>query len=555
MLGHSVGELAAIHIAGVLDLSDACRLVVARGRLMQALAFTRHGSTVSLEATAAEVTAAISAMGLNGKVDIAGHNTPTQTVVSGDVDAVEGVASHFARQLGRKVKSLDVSHAFHSYHMDDILPAFQAVAETLRFNPHRLDVVSGLTGKLAEAGQLEQSSYWVQQARRAVRFSDGIRTLYHQQRVNMFLELGHQPVLLGMAAACLAADQQHNKDNELPAFLPSLISGKQDDTSVVNRTLAKLHVMHVPIDWPTYFKPFSCQRVELPTYAFQRARFNWLDSSRVTNADLNKYTAATDHQNKELRLASSRGGRSSDSSNHFSQFKIDWHQVDRSKIKLGNGSSWGLMCPAGDVAWILEAKVALSRADIWLNEVRQLQDAKHLDGLLCLWDVSSNTDILRQAYHITAKALSQLQTAAMTSFAPPLVWITRQAIGINAHDICVNSTFENDSKYDQNNNKKNGLGAGPLWGLMRTARNEHPGLRLRLIDLGEEKAAFETLAPALMLGADSDEPECAVRHEQVLVPQLQRANVPKPVIEQRRPLLRQDGAVLITGGLGGSASR
>ena len=542
VLGHSVGELAAIHIAGVLDLSDACRLVAARGRLMQALASTRRGSTASLEANAVEVTAAISAIGLNGKVDIAGHNTPTQTVVSGDVDAVEGVASHFARQLGRKVKTLDASHAFHSYHMDDMLPAFQAVAETLRFNPPRLAVVSSLTGRLAEAGQLERPGYWVQQVRRAVRFSDAIHTLYHQQGVNMILELGPQPVLLGMAAACLAADQQQdNNDNELPAFLPSLMTGKKEDSSVVERTLAELHVRHVPIDWPTYFKPFSCQRVELPTYAFQRERFNWLDSLRVMNAGLNKHAATTDHQSNGLHLG--------DSSNDRFQFEVDWHRLDRDKVQLGGGSSWGLLCPAGDVAWISEAKMALSRAGIRLHQVQELQDAEQLDGLLCLWDVSSDVDVLRQAYHFTAKALNQLQTAAMTSFAPPLVWVTRQAVGIRAHDGYVNGTVKNDDDNDWNNNKENGLIAGPLWGLMRTARNEHPELRLRLIDLGEEKATFEALAPALMLGAE--EPECAVRHGQVLVPQIQRANVPKPVVEQRRSLLRQDGAVLITGGLGG----
>ncbi|KAK9315178.1 acyl transferase/acyl hydrolase/lysophospholipase [Lipomyces starkeyi] len=209
------------------------------------------------------------------------------------------------------MKTLDVSHAFHSFYMDDMLP----VVETLQFNPPRLTVVSSLTGRLAEAGQLEPPDYWVQQARRAVRFSDGIQTLYHQQGVNMFLELGPQPVLLGMAAACLAADQQQDNNNELPAFLPSLTTGKRDDISVVQRTLAELH-----------FKPFSCQRVVLPTYAFQRERFNWLNPSRVMNAGLNNHAAITNHQNG-LHL----GG----SSDRF-QFEVDWHRVDRDKAILAS---------------------------------------------------------------------------------------------------------------------------------------------------------------------------------------------------------------------------
>ncbi|CAD6592399.1 MAG: hypothetical protein ASARMPRED_006249 [Alectoria sarmentosa] len=546
VLGHSVGELAAIHIAGVLNLSDACRLVAARGHLMQTLAYSRRGSMVSLEANAVEVTAIISILGLGGKVDIAGRNTPTQTIISGDIDIVEGLASYFVRELGRKMKTLDISYAFHSYHIDDILPAFRAVAETLRFNTPRLTVVSSLTGRLAEAGQLETPDYWVQQARKAVRFSDGVQTLYHQQGVNIFLELGPQPVLLGLAAACLAADQQQdNNNNKLPAFLPSLTTGKNNDISVVKRTLAKLHVMHVPIDWSEYYKPFSCQRVELPTYAFQRERFNWLDPSRVVDDGLNNHAATNNHQRDGLHLDDS-------SSDHF-LFEIDWHRADRDKVQLGGGRSWGLLCPAGDVTWASEVKMALSRAGIQLTQVQQLQDAKQLDGLLCLWDDASDADILRQAYDFTAKALNQLQVAATTSFTPSLVWVTRQAVGVCAHDGYVNAITNNDDDIhdidDQDNTKANGLGAGPLWGLMRTARNEYPELRLRLIDLGVDKAALEALAPALMLGAD--EPECAVRRGQILVPQIQRANVPKSVVEQQRSLLRQDGAVLITGGLGG----
>ena len=124
VLGHSVGEIAAAHVAGVLDLSSACRLVAARGRLMQDLASSRYGSMASLKTDAAGVKVAISTLGLDDKVDIAGYNTPIQTVVSGDVDAVELVVAHLTRQLACKVTRLNVSYAFHSYHMDKMLPDF-----------------------------------------------------------------------------------------------------------------------------------------------------------------------------------------------------------------------------------------------------------------------------------------------------------------------------------------------------------------------------------------------------------------------------------------------
>jgi amino acid adenylation domain-containing protein/thioester reductase-like protein len=536
VMGHSVGEIAAIHIAGVLDLFDACRLVASRGRLMQALDPSQRGSMVSLEATASEIEASISKLGLDGKVDIAGYNTPMQTVVSGDADAIEGVTAHFSKQLGRKTKTLDVLHAFHSFHMDDMLPGFRAVVETLRFNPSTLPVVSSLTGRLAEMGELQQPDYWVQQVRRAVRFSDGIQTLYHDQNVNVLLELGPQPVLLGMAAACLAPDQQQeNNKNELPAFLPSLSTGKQDDSSVVKRSLAELHVRHMPIDWPTYFKPFSGRRVELPTYAFQRERYYKRPGlSRIMGGDFNHDAAATNGR--------TNGVPTSDSSSDRFQFEIDWHQIGRDKVQMGGGggsgsSSWGLLCPTGFGALASEVKTALSGAGIQVSLVQQLQDAEQLEGLVCLWDDSSDAEVVRQAYEFTAKGLAQLQTAATMSFGPPLVWVTRKAVGIrNSHG---------NYKEDQDNlAKEKGLGAAPLWGLMRTARNEHPELQLRLIDLGEEKDVPEALVPALML---HDEPESAVRNRQLLVPQIQRARV-----EQRETWGRlQQGAVLITGGVGG----
>ncbi|MFJ8584812.1 amino acid adenylation domain-containing protein [Streptomyces sp. NPDC093595] len=275
LLGHSIGEIAAAHVAGVLDLDDACRLVAARGRLMQAL--PARGAMVSLEAGGEEAEAAIDALGLRGAVDVAGLNTPTQTVLSGDADAVEAITAHFTEQ-GRKAKRLTVSHAFHSHHMDGMLDEFRAVAESVRFRPAAIPLVSSLTGELAAPGELEQPGYWVRQVRQAVRFSDGMRTL-HRQGANTFLELGPQPVLSGLGASCLA-------DEGPVSWVPSCTPGK-NGASVIQRSLAELHVRGVRVDWDGYFAPFGGGRVDLPTYAFQRERF-WFEppASREVGAGL-----------------------------------------------------------------------------------------------------------------------------------------------------------------------------------------------------------------------------------------------------------------------------
>lgn len=511
VLGHSVGEFAAAYAAGILDLPSVCRLVAARGRLMQAL--PSNGTMASLEASATEVETQIESLGLAGKVCIAGHNTPTQTVVSGDADATSSLVAQFAGRY-RKAKMLNVSHAFHSHHIDGMLADFRAVAEKVQFKPPRIAIVCGRTGKLAEAGQLEQPDYWVQQARDAVRFSDGIKTLT-SQGVNVFLELGPRPVLSGLGAACFGDND--NMDWAALAWLPSLVPGK-DDAAVAQGSLAELHVRHVDIDWHAYFKPFSCRRVELPTYAFQR------EGPRPDGYDT--------QNTPQVAPLLARETAQRECVDRF-KFEINWRQADTKlsgSLSLNIGS-WGLLCPAGDVPWTSEVATALTCKGIEVLRVSQLQDAEELDGLLCLWD--SDAPVLRQAHDMTANALTQLQAAARIGFSAPVIWVTRHAISTGPDDGLLS-----------------GLGAAPLWGLMRTARTEHPEMRLRLIDLREGHDIIDALALALMLEA---EPECAVRNGQVLVPQIQRVDSPSSTVvpvPAEQQFIRRDGAVLITGGLG-----
>ncbi|MFF1613932.1 beta-ketoacyl synthase N-terminal-like domain-containing protein, partial [Amycolatopsis sp. NPDC058278] len=258
--GHSIGEYAAAHVAGVLTLQDAAKLVAARGRLMEEL--PRGGAMAAIEATEEEIRPL-----LTGRVDLAAINGPTAVVVSGNDDAVAAVTVHF-EQLGRRTKRLTVSHAFHSPHMDAMLDGFRAVAETVTFHPPRIPVVSTLTGRLAEPAELGSPGYWTDHVRRAVRFADAVRVL-EAEGTGRYLELGPG----GALATAVRAIVQDGQSGSV------LREGVPERTSVLT-ALAGVHVTGGEVDWRTVFATVApaARPVDVPTYAFQRQPY-WLSST------------------------------------------------------------------------------------------------------------------------------------------------------------------------------------------------------------------------------------------------------------------------------------
>ncbi|MGV9301512.1 acyltransferase domain-containing protein, partial [Amycolatopsis sp. NPDC003676] len=261
--GHSIGEIAAAHVAGVLSLDDACVLVAARGRLMQAL--PAGGAMVAVGAPEAEVLPLL----VDG-VSIAAVNGPSSVVLAGVEAAVQATAETCAEK-GWRTHRLRVSHAFHSELMEPMLAEFASVVAGLTFERPTLALVSTVTGARV-VDEMSDPAYWVGQVRGTVRFADAVTTMA-TLGVSRFAEVGPDAALTPMVA------------QTLDTATAVALTVRGDGTPATLLTgLARLFVTGTTVDWARLYTGTGARRVELPTYAFQRHRY-WLTEGSTGGGD------------------------------------------------------------------------------------------------------------------------------------------------------------------------------------------------------------------------------------------------------------------------------
>ncbi|MEV7523950.1 SDR family NAD(P)-dependent oxidoreductase [Streptomyces sp. NPDC091371] len=561
LAGHSVGELAAAHVAGVLTLADAARLVAARGRLMRAL--PQGGAMVAVEAAEDEVQPL-----LTPATGIAALNGPRAVVVSGEEAEALAIAAHFTA-LGRRTKRLAVSHAFHSPLMEPMLDEFRTVAESIAYGTARTPIVSTVTGELAGDDELSCADYWVRHVRASVRFSDAVRLLA-AKGVATFLELGPDAALTPLGPDCLTGPEADDAADR-PVFTAVLRRGRGEEREIAT-AVALAHTRGVHVDWNAYFTAagHAPHRVDLPTYAFQHRTY-WADQPDAHAAATPTDSAAADPGEAQFWEAVER----EDTAGLAERLGIDpaalapvlpalttWRTgrreaaaVDALRYRI----SWTPIAPApaapaplaGD--WLVPHTAAhrplaqaLAAALTARGATPVLVEAGGADGPVLPGTPTAPAGVLSllaldDTPHPEHPALSRgladtvalLQETAARQWTAPVWCLTRGAVATDDADAAARPVHPEQAA---------------VWGLGAALALEAPGTWGGLVDLPAGTDPGEALAQRLcdVLAGTTGEDQVALRPEGAYARRMVRPAQPDPVGPWQ-----PRGTVLVTGGTGG----
>ncbi|MFF9520717.1 type I polyketide synthase [Streptomyces achromogenes] len=490
LAGHSVGEVVAAHVAGVLDLKDAVALVAARGRLMQDL--PAGGAMVSLLATETEVAGL-----LTDGVGIAAVNGPRAVVVSGDEDAVLAVAARV-----EKSTRLKVSHAFHSHRMEPMLEAFREVLAGLTFREPALPVVSNLTGRLAD--RLTSPEYWVRHVREAVRFHDGVTTLA-AEGATRFLEVGPDAVLSNLA------------QDAAPVVIAAQRRDRAEDAALVD-AVCRLHLTGTGPDWTALFA--GGRKVDLPTYPFRRDR-HWEDAP-ILQAERSAAARAGDaadpfwdlvREQDVTAVAATLGvadetsvaavvpalaawheRRRADAAADGWRYRVAWEPLAPAATPA-RGGHWLAVVPATDDPWTTTVLTGLTARGLTLDTLTVPATAgrAELAALLAGRDGADGVLSLLAPATAPAATAALVQALGDADVTAPLWCLTRDAV---AHGPAAAVT---------------GLDQAPVWGLGRVAALEHPDRWGGLADLPADPGPDTLARLAALLGDPGGEDQVVLR--------------------------------------------
>ncbi|MGW5450242.1 type I polyketide synthase, partial [Streptomyces asiaticus] len=575
VIGHSIGEIAAAHIAGVFDLPDACHLVAARATLMGGL--PEGGGMATIAATPDELTHDLTAH--NGQISIAALNTPGNTVISGPLELVTEISATWAAK-GRKTRTLTVSHAFHSPLMDPILAPFKEAISGLTYHQPTIPLISNLTGQPADE-QIATPEYWAQHIRQPVHFHPAIT--HTTPHTAVYLELGPDPVLATAAHHTL---HHHTTETDQPTpLIASVLTRKQPEALALTHALARLHTAGVNVDWTSWFPADPApQVVGLPTYAFQHQRF-WLappaartsfegaagdpaeaqlwhaieelDVDALTSTlQLDKDSPGIDALLPALPVLSAWRRQHRERSTIDSwRYRATWQQLPDPAAPALTGT-WLVVVPAGqEEHTTVQVTLQALRAH-GATALPYAVDAHHVDRATFRERLDQLTEESQPAGVISLLALDTEPLAGHSAVSAGLGATTAllQALddagidaGISAPLWCVTQGAVATGRSDLLPHPEQ----SPIWGFGRVAALEHPQRWGGLIDLPATMTHHTAGRLAALLAPGQPEDQVAIRTTGTYARRLTRVpaadTVPAPAPAPWEP----SGTTLITGGTGG----
>ncbi|WP_435113860.1 SDR family NAD(P)-dependent oxidoreductase [Nocardiopsis synnemataformans] len=531
-------------------------------------------------ATEERVTEVIDALGVAGVVGVAAVNAPDAVVVSGDTEAVERVVAELAG-AGCRTRRLTVSHAFHSHHMDAVLKEFAEEISGLGYAEPSIPVVSNVTGRVAETGELTDSGYWARHIRDAVRYADGIRGL-QERGVSAFVEIGPDSALISHIDATLNRSEQGQS-------IPVVVSAQRRDRSetvALVTALAAAHTGGLGLDWKKVFEDLTPRKVALPTYAFRHQHY-WPEPSRQPSVvsddpgntvDSVFWEAVEGRDAKALAAELGVNGEVQSSLDTVLPALSEWRQRQREQSTVQGWRydiTWKRCSDPGPVhldgAWILltsdnaddEESTAVADAlvrngarilPVALTPEQAADPAALAERLRSVLAGSADTDAQQGLSAAGVVSLLGMDEGALPGYPDvPIglggtitLWKALADSGVDAPVWVVTRGAVSTGSADVLDSPVQAL----VWGLGRVAALEYPERWGGLVDLPArpDGRALDRLC-AVVSGLDGED-QVAVRASGVHVRRLVRASRPAP-----GAVWRSRDTALITGGTGGLGAR
>ncbi len=509
MAGHSIGEYVAAHLAGVMSLEDALRIVAARGQLIQALP---PGAMAAVHLSAAELRPLLAA-----GIEIAAVNGPGLCTISGPHEKLADALKRLEAS-GVEYRTLHTSHAFHSTMMEPALKPFESLLSTIKLAAPTVPYVSNVTGTWITAEQATSPAYYAAHLRQAVLFEAVVRTLAAERSL-FLLEVGPGNVLTTLVRGILG--------NELAKHATSSLANPRrtdTDTKTLLEAAGRLWLAGVPLAWTDMAADGSPRRVPLPTYPFERKRY-----------------VVEPAPARELAQASGNSAALGDGT--IRTYLPTWTRHDA--LSEGVPRAHGIWLVLGD-AGVLASAVADALRAAGARPV--LLEAGDVEG--ALRDLSASSDGVAGAILLSANGGanaawdSEGYRTLIAVVAGLSAWERKEPARV------IVATAQCQSVIDETVTRS---AAATLCGAVLALPTELPGLDIRNVDLDlrDEGADMTGAAHALVWEACSGSTESfvAYRRERRWVRRYEAVDLASDNTPDLP--LKRGGAYLITGGLGG----